>query len=248
YVLQDATVTVVVSFTWGVDAQNCVELGNLAVFSGCGDLQGLRGGAVVQLGHAGNCEGFGTGQTQRISGLAFRELQWQNAHADQVRTVDTLERLGDDSLDAQQCGALGSPVTRGARTVFLAAQNDQRGAGSLVVLRSVVDVSLRSTFLGEVAGEATLDAVQQLVLDADVREGTADHDFVVTTARAVGVEVLAIHTVLDQVAASRGFRLERTCRRDVVGGDRIAQLQQYASAVDVLNWLWLCGHAVEVRC
>src|ERR1700761_971109 len=40
------------------------------------------------------------------------ELQRQHAHADEVRTVDALEGLGDHGADAQQLGALGRPVAR----------------------------------------------------------------------------------------------------------------------------------------
>src|SRR5215212_4216269 len=46
-------------------------------------------------------------QTQRLPRRAFLEAEWDNAHADQIGTVDALERLGDDSPDAEQGGTLG---------------------------------------------------------------------------------------------------------------------------------------------
>ena len=96
--------------------------------------------------------------------------------------MDALVAFGHDSLDAQERGALGCPVTGRAGAVLLAGQDHQRDAGGLVVLRGVVDIGLRAVGLGEVAGEATLDAVQDLVPDPDVRERSADHDLVVATA------------------------------------------------------------------
>src|SRR5699024_23818 len=149
-------------------------------------------------------EGLGAVESERISGFAGGELQRQNTHADQVRAVDTLEALGDDGFDTEQLGALGSPVTRGSRAVLLATEDDQRGAGGLIVHGGVVDRRLRSALLREVAGEATLDSIEELVLQTDVREGSADHDFVVAATRAVGVEVLALDAVLDEVLAGRG--------------------------------------------
>ena len=44
-------------------------------------------------------------------GLSPENLEWEDAHADQVRPVDTLEALGDHGADAQQRRAFRSPVT-----------------------------------------------------------------------------------------------------------------------------------------
>ena len=76
-----------------------------------------------------------------------------------------------------------------SRAVLLAAQDHQRDSGGLVGLGGVED---RLLLAGEeVTGVAALDAVEQPVAQADVGEGAADHDLVVTAARAVGVEVRA---------------------------------------------------------
>src|SRR5919205_1183576 len=120
-------------------------------------------------------------------------------------------------------------------------------SSAVAVTLRVFGVGLRAVSLGEVAREAALHAVQELVLDADVRERAADHDLVVATARAVGVEVLALHTVGQQVLAGRGVRLERTGRGDVVGSDGVAELEQHAGTGDVLDRLRLGLHALEVR-
>src|SRR5688500_4784262 len=65
-------------------------------------LQRIRGADQV--------EHFGAGQTERGRVLARFELQRKHAHVHEVAAMDALERLGNDSLDAQQLGALGRPV------------------------------------------------------------------------------------------------------------------------------------------
>ena len=169
-------------------------------------------------------------QAQRACRLTCRELQRDDAHADQVRAVDALERLDDDGLDAEQAGALGGPVARRTGAVLLAAQHDQRDAGGLVVLRRVVDERLRATLEGEVAGVAARDVVEELVAQTDVRERAADHHLVVTATRAQGVVVLALDTVGVQVLRGRGTGLDRAGRADVVGGDRVAEQREHAGA------------------
>ncbi len=161
--------------------------------------------------------------------------------------MDALVGLGDDGLDAQERGALGRPVAGRAGAVLLAGQDDQRDAGGLVVLRGVVDEGDRAALLREVARVAALGARRDLVAQADVGERTADHDLVVAPARAVGVEVTTLHTVLGEVLAGRGVGLDGAGRGDVVGGDRVAQLGQDACAGDVLDRRGLHGHALEVR-
>src|SRR5699024_4092384 len=61
-----------------------------------------------------------------------------------------------------------------------------------------------------------------------------------------GVVVNAVYAVGIQVLCSRGAWLNRGSRGDVVSGDRGAQLNENACALDVFNWDWLCFHAVEV--
>ncbi len=115
--------------------------------------------------------------------------------------MDTLERLGDDGLDAEQVGALGSPVTRRAVAIFDTGEDHQRHAFGLVLHGRIVD---RFLFLGRVVdGVATFLAVraEHVVADADVGEGAAHHHFVVAATRAVLVEVGNADMVLKQVGA-----------------------------------------------
>ena len=73
------------------------------------------------------------------------------------------------------------------------------------------------------------------VLDADVGERAAHHDFVVAAARAVLVEVGRCDVVLEQVLAGGGGGLDGAGGRDVVGGDLVAEQAEDARAVDVAD-------------
>src|SRR6202034_2395427 len=96
-------------------------------------------------------------------------------------------------------------------------------------------------------GDAALGARRELVAQPDVGERAADHHLVVAAAAAVGVEVGALDAVVGQVQARGGGGLDRAGRRDVVGGDGVAELGQHLGAVDVGHRRGLGRHAVEVR-
>src|SRR5699024_6009176 len=247
HVLQNTAVAEVVSLTWGIDTNGCVKLNLVARILGCGDLNGLWNIAVVHVLKALDVEGLVAVEAQRLVGLALRELQWNNAHTDEVGAVNTLEGLNDNCLNTKQVGALSSPVTGRTGAVLLTTEDYQRDASFLVVNRRIVDERLWCIILGEVKGVATGD-INELVSQTDVSEGTANHDLVVTTTGTQGVVVHALNAVLNQVLSSWGAWLNGGSRGDVVSGDRVAQLHQNASALDVFNWLWLFAHVVEVWC
>src|SRR5262245_64519508 len=64
-----------------------------------------------------------------------------------------------------------------------------------------------------------LGAGRQLVFEANIGEGAADHYLVITAASAVGVEILDRDAVLDQILARRALRLDKigraSCRERV---------------------------------
>src|SRR6476620_6817609 len=61
-------------------------------------------------------------EAERLPGRSLLEAQRKHPHPDEIGAVDALERLADDGADAEQGGALGSPIARGARAVFLAGE------------------------------------------------------------------------------------------------------------------------------
>src|SRR5690348_17973775 len=65
-------------------------------------------------------------ETESLPGRSLLEAQRKHPHADEVGAVNALKRLADDRANAEQVGALGGPITRGARAVFLAGEHDQR--------------------------------------------------------------------------------------------------------------------------
>ena len=97
----------------------------------------------------------------------------------------------------------------------------------LIFLRRLKD---RHFSIGrQMAGESAFD-VDQLVAQANVGESSAHHDFVIAAARAVGVEVPRLHSVLLQIFSGRTIFFNRTGRRNVVGSNAVSQYRQYARA------------------
>ena len=80
----------------------------------------------------------------------------------------------------------------------------------LVVQRSVVDVHLLA--VRQVARPAAFGPGGELIAEADVGQRAAHHHFMVAAARAVGIEILRLHALRDQVAA-RGAVLGEWSRR-----------------------------------
>ena len=99
---------------------------------------------------------------------------------------------------------------------------------------------------GRCTRDAALDARHQQVAQADVGEGAAHHDLVVAAACAVGVEVLRLHALLDQVARRRAALGDVAGGGDVIGRDRVAEQRQHARAVHVRQRRRRHGHALEV--
>ena len=93
------------------------------------------------------------------------------------------------------------------------------------------------------------DLVIQFVDDSHVGECAPGHDLEVSSSRTVRVEVLGLNTVGFEVA--RGGRVvgDLAGRGDVIGRDRVAQVQDTVGALDVGDGLRLglsCGEEGRV--
>src|SRR5690606_12659675 len=99
---------------------------------------------------------------------------------------------------------------------------------------------------GLVLGDAAFDTRHHFVLDTDVGEGAAHHDFMVAPARAVGVEVLLRDAVFQQILAGGAVLLDGARGRDVVGSDRVTQDRHGTRTANVGHGLGRRGHAHEV--
>src|SRR5690606_10083839 len=130
-------------------------------------------------------------QAQRRRAVARRELQGQDAHADEVAAVDPLVALGDDRLDAEQVRALRRPVARTAGAVLLARDGPEGDALGLVLRGRAEGRGVRAAdvAVAEVAGRPARGAGRDLVVAAAVGERAAHHDVVRAAPGAVLAEV-----------------------------------------------------------
>src|SRR5690606_27918684 len=62
--------------------------------------------------------------------------------------------------------------------------------------------------------------------------GAAHHDFVVTPARAVGVEIFRLHALLLQISAGGTVRHDRTGRGNMAGSDAVSHHHEAACFLD----------------
>ena len=87
--------------------------------------------------------------------------------------MDSLIRLGDHGLDAEQVGPLRRPVTGRAHSVVLARQHEQRRASRTVMLTGLEN---RRDLTGrEVGRPATLGSRRQQVPNPNVPKGAPSH-------------------------------------------------------------------------
>src|ERR671910_587195 len=237
--LQDAAVAQVLDLDRRVHAGLDLELFGLAVVARSPDGQL---GAGRDLCETRDVEGLSAGQTQGVGALAFRKLEGEDAHADQVRAVNALEALGDDGLYAEQERALSGPVARGTGPVLLARQHQQRHSFLPIFEARLVDRRLLP--VREVDGVAAF-LLHELVPETYVAEGAAHHHLVVAAPGAVGVEVARVHALAYKVLPRRHLRGDRTGRRDVVRGNRVTNLDEDAGALYVLEVFGLGAQALE---
>ncbi len=83
---------VVGDFEWGVDAR---DGGEMLLFAGgfAGAHFHLLAGLEI-VGEAFDFEDFVAGEAERFGSFTWREFERQDAHADQIRAVDTFETFG----------------------------------------------------------------------------------------------------------------------------------------------------------
>ena len=159
--------------------------------------------------------------------------------------MDPLEALGDHRAHAEQRSALRGPVARRARAVLLAGDHHQRGAGALVRHRGVEE--RQRCAVRRRARPPAFHPRREVVLEPDVGERAAHHHFVIAAARAVGVEILALHAERREPLPRRALLGDRAGRGDVVRGDRIAEHPQHARVAHRMDPGRGHRHAGEVR-
>src|SRR5580704_1840244 len=193
HIVQDAAVAIVGDFFQGVDAALHRHV-KIAPGRPTNDQSQFHARLQLPI-EPKDVDRLFTGDTEVPAVRTGLEGQWQYAHANEVGSVDALEAFSDDRLDAEQCASFRGPVARGSHAIFLAAEYDQRDTFGLVPHGCVIDRHLLTGWI--VLRNTTLDAWHHLVADADVGEGAAHHDFVVTAPRAVAIEILWLSLMLD---------------------------------------------------
>src|SRR5437868_2134950 len=99
--------------------------------------------------------------------------------------------------------------------------------------------------IGLMNGYASFNAGNHQVFDADVDKCAANHDTVVSAARAVTIEVRDWDALLQEVnSAGRGW-LNRASGTDVIGGDGISENRKRAGTADFLDGTGLHGEPIE---
>src|SRR5487761_79780 len=186
-----------------VDTREGLEDSFLALVRLSLDLDGLAG---LQPLEAADREALLAGQAERLQVLAVGELEGEDAHAYQVRPVDSLQALRNHGANTEEQRAFGRPVARRSGSVLLARDHDERHALGAVLLRRLEDRGCLA--VGQVHTPIAF-ALDQLVAQPDVAERAAHLSLVVATPGAEAVEVPALHAVLDEVLAGRAVGRDR---------------------------------------
>jgi len=108
--------------------------------------------------------------------------------------VNALEAFGDDCANAESFGPLAAQSREEPEPYSFPARIM---SGTLAV--GVLDAGVEDGHLlafGKQTGDAALGAWRELVAQADVSEGAADHHFVIAAARAIGIEIRRSHAFL----------------------------------------------------
>src|SRR6266536_576040 len=85
----------------------------------------------------------------------------------------------------------------------------------------------------------------QAVTQANIAECATHHHFMVATARPIGVEITLFNAMFDQILACRACCGKATCRRDVVGCNRVIKHCQNTRTANILDKLRLKRHILE---
>src|SRR5882672_4432610 len=97
-----------------------------------------------------------------------------------------------------------------------------------ITLRGFEDSRLLT--VGQMHGEAALNAGHQEILEPDICERPAHHHFMISTPRSVRVEILRMHAVLDQILACWRVWRDRTRGRDMISRHAVTEHREHACA------------------
>ena len=147
--------------------------------------------------------------------------------------MNAFKRFGNHRLDAEQQRPFCRPIARRTGAVFFARENDERNVILFINLRGVEKGMF--CIVEKIQRERTLFAAEQLIFDANVRKGAARHHFIIPAPRAVLIEIVWRDIVLFEPFRGRTPFGDAARRRNVVGGDAVAEHAQHARVVNFLQ-------------
>src|SRR5207237_6309745 len=197
------------------------------------------------VAHAFNHEGVETSETDGLTRMTRHELEGQHAHPNQIRAMDSLERLCDHRPDTEEKRTLGCPVARRSGAVFFARDDHERNSALLVFHRGFVNRNRLVPLASR--SPPTCSSRRELVTKADIREGSAHHHLVISPTRSIGVEVDRLHAMLDQPFPGWTRSRNRAGWRDVISSDGITEHSESARPGDRPDSRWSKSHPVEER-
>ncbi len=127
--MQDAAGFDVFEFVLGIDAAEGFDGFGFAVGEFDLNVDHLAGFEVC---HAFDGDLFRAIDAVGLPAFTILKREGQDAHADEVGAVDTLEALSDHSAHAEQFGAFCRPVAGGASAVFFTSKHHKWSACGLV--------------------------------------------------------------------------------------------------------------------
>ena len=191
-----------------------------------------------------NVELLLTGETQGGGGLTLQELERNDAHANQVTTVDPLVTLSNNCSYPEEKRSLGGPVSAGATAIIFPRKDDELRPSLGVLLGSVEHVQLLTGGDVNCLGRGLPD---ELVDDSNVAEGSSGHDSVVASPGAEAVELPGIESPAVQVSGRGRLPGDGPGWRDVIRRHGVAQVEQGVRASDGSLDRQLSRHALKER-
>jgi len=136
----------------------------------------------------------------REGATTIRELQRQDAHANQITPVDSLKACRNYRFDSKQPRSFRRPVAARTGAVFVTGNDHQRNLFLLVTLRCVVYGHLLATRIMD--RDTAFDTGNHQVLDSHIGKGSARHYAIIAAPAAVAIKINRLHTALNQVTPS----------------------------------------------
>jgi hypothetical protein len=182
------------------------------------------------LGEPAQREGLAPGERERLPAGAGGKQQRQNAHVDEVRSVDALKGLREHGPHAEIALPLGGPIARGAAAERLAG-NNERGNSTGGVDAAGLEDRARPPFRPQ-RRDAAARAIDHFVEQVGIGERAANRNRMVAAPRGISAEICGLDAVRGKIVGRRTMRPDGPVGGEMVGGDAVAEDRQGANTCD----------------